>query len=91
MILCVGGAGISVCVMCHCVCVSCVTVCVGGLDEKVTETILWELFLQAGLVGMSLCARVCDVSLCVLEGWMRKSQRSYCGSCSCRWGGGGCC
>ena len=27
---------------------------VGGLDEKVTEAILWELFLQAGPVGMSL-------------------------------------
>lgn len=27
------------------------TVYVGGLDEKVTEAILWELFLQAGPVG----------------------------------------
>lgn len=23
----------------------------GGLDEKVSETLLWELFLQAGPVG----------------------------------------
>lgn len=30
------------------------TVYVGGLDEKVTESILWELFLQAGPVGMYL-------------------------------------
>lgn len=28
------------------------TVYVGGLDEKVSESILWELFLQAGPVGM---------------------------------------
>lgn len=27
------------------------TVYVGGLDEKVTEAILWELFLQGGPVG----------------------------------------
>ena len=26
------------------------TVYVGGLDEKVTEPLLWELFLQAGVV-----------------------------------------
>ena len=29
------------------------TIYVGGLDDKVTETILWELFLQAGPVGES--------------------------------------
>lgn len=29
------------------------TIYVGGLDDKVTETILWELFLQAGPVGKS--------------------------------------
>ena len=28
------------------------TIYVGGLDDKVTEGILWELFLQAGPVGM---------------------------------------
>ena len=28
------------------------TVYVGGLDEKVTESLLWELFLQAGPIGM---------------------------------------
>ena len=28
------------------------TVYVGGLDEKVSETVLWELFLQAGPVGI---------------------------------------
>ena len=27
------------------------TIYVGGLDEKITETLLWELFLQAGPVG----------------------------------------
>ncbi len=27
------------------------TVYVGGLDEKVSEALLWELFLQAGPVG----------------------------------------
>jgi len=27
------------------------TIYVGGLDEKVTEALLWELFLQAGPVG----------------------------------------
>ena len=27
------------------------TIYVGGLDEKVTETLLWELFLQGGPVG----------------------------------------
>ena len=27
------------------------TIYVGGLDEKVAETLLWELFLQAGPVG----------------------------------------
>ena len=42
------------------------TVYVGGLDEKVTEAILWELFLQAGPVGMSLC--VCVMCHCVCHG-----------------------
>ena len=27
------------------------TVYVGGLDEKVSEALIWELFLQAGPVG----------------------------------------
>ena len=27
------------------------TVYCGGLDEKVSEAVLWELFLQAGPVG----------------------------------------
>ena len=27
------------------------TIYVGGLDEKVCETLLWELFLEAGPVG----------------------------------------
>lgn len=31
------------------------TIYVGGLDEKVTETLLWELFLQAGPVGKQVC------------------------------------
>lgn len=32
------------------VCLSDATVYVGGLDEKVSEPLLWELFLQAGPV-----------------------------------------
>lgn len=28
------------------------TIYVGGLDERVNESILWELFVQAGPVGM---------------------------------------
>ena len=38
-------------------CISCgadATVYVGGLDEKVTESLLWELFLQAGPIGNEL-------------------------------------
>ena len=31
------------------------TIYVGGLDEKVSETLLWELFLQAGPVGKLKC------------------------------------
>lgn len=31
------------------------TIYVGGLDEKVAETLLWELFLQAGPVGKLTC------------------------------------
>ena len=31
------------------------TIYVGGLDEKVAETLLWELFLQAGPVGRLKC------------------------------------
>lgn len=27
------------------------TIYVGGLDEKMTEALMWELFLQAGPVG----------------------------------------
>ena len=34
------------------------TIYVGGLDEKVTDPILWELFLQAGPVG-ELCRCNC--------------------------------
>ena len=30
------------------------TVYVGGLDEKVSESLLWELFVQAGPVGMKI-------------------------------------
>lgn len=30
------------------------TVYVGGLDEKVSEALLWELFLQAGPIGTAL-------------------------------------
>ena len=34
------------------------TVYVGGLDEKVTEALIWELFLQSGPVGKSTHERV---------------------------------
>lgn len=34
------------------------TIYVGGLDEKVSETLLWELFLQAGPVGKLKCTGV---------------------------------
>lgn len=27
------------------------TIYVGGLDEKVSDTLMWELFVQAGPVG----------------------------------------
>lgn len=30
------------------------TIYVGGLDDKVTDTLLWELFVQAGSVGKYL-------------------------------------
>lgn len=30
------------------------TIYVGGLDDKVTETLMWELFVQAGPVGKCL-------------------------------------
>ena len=36
----------------YCLFLTDATVYVGGLDDKVTEAILWELFLQAGPVGM---------------------------------------
>ena len=37
--------------LCVCATVPDATVYVGGLDERVTEPLLWELFLQAGPVG----------------------------------------
>lgn len=33
------------------------TIYVGGLDDKVTESLLWELFVQAGPVGKSINTR----------------------------------
>lgn len=30
------------------------TIYVGGLDERVSETLLWELFVQAGPVGKKI-------------------------------------
>jgi RNA recognition motif-containing protein len=32
-------------------CISDATIYVGGLDEKVTEALMWELFVQSGPVG----------------------------------------
>ena len=37
------------------------TIYVGGLDERVNESILWELFVQAGPVGE--CCRMNSVEL----------------------------
>ena len=36
------------------------TIYVGGLDEKVTEALLWEFFLQAGPVGKLLNIKMKD-------------------------------
>ena len=44
--------------------VSDATIYVGGLDDKVGEAILWELFLQAGPVGKS---RHCIMELCSIQ------------------------
>ena len=45
------------------------TVYVGGLDDKVSEAILWELFLQAGPVG--------KVSLENIQFWCKAIDLSY--------------
>lgn len=37
------------------------TIYVGGLDDKVTDTLLWELFVQAGSVGNYLSLLFFDV------------------------------
>lgn len=42
------------------------TIYVGGLDDKVTETLLWELFVQAGPVGKLLLRTWYDILLLVL-------------------------
>jgi splicing factor 3B subunit 4 len=34
------------------------TIYVGGLDERVNESILWELFVQAGPVGKLIVSYV---------------------------------
>jgi len=34
------------------------TIYVGGLDDKVSETLLWELFLEAGPVGTWVVAQI---------------------------------
>ena len=43
------------------------TIYVGGLDEKVSETLLWELFLEAGPVGELMCIAL-DIYLLMLAG-----------------------
>jgi len=35
------------------------TIYVGGLDEKVSDTLMWELFVQAGPVGNSKQKLLC--------------------------------
>ena len=48
------------------------TIYVGGLDEKVTEALLWELFVQAGPIGdeapqclyMLTCYTYCSKCTC---------------------------
>ncbi len=37
------------------------TIYVGGLDEKVTDAVLWELFLQAGPVGKQAAAATAQI------------------------------
>ena len=45
---------------------------VGGLDEKVTEALLWELFVQAGPVGMfALDKFLCSVNFAVSKSSVR--------------------
>lgn len=39
------------------------TIYVGGLDEKVTDPTLWELFLQAGPVGKLFISTLIFVNL----------------------------
>ena len=38
------------------------TIYVGGLDERVNESILWELFVQAGPVGKLLTRTIDDIT-----------------------------
>ena len=38
------------------------TIYVGGLDERVNESILWELFVQAGPVGKRLTRTLVDLT-----------------------------
>jgi len=39
------------------------TIYVGGLDDKVTESLMWELFVQSGPVGkqhvLFICIHIC--------------------------------
>ena len=51
---------------------------VGGLDEKVTEAILWELFLQAGPVGMSLVSVWVCLRMSLVSVWVCMSLVSVC-------------
>lgn len=40
------------------------TIYVGGLDDKVSETLLWELFLQSGPVGECISTLYAGSCLC---------------------------
>lgn len=39
------------------------TIYVGGLDDKVSESLLWELFVQAGPLGRSCTALYFKISI----------------------------
>jgi len=40
------------------------TIYVGGLDDKVTESLMWELFVQSGPVGKQ---RVLFICICICK------------------------
>lgn len=49
------------------------TIYVGGLDEKVSESLLWELFVQAGPVGK---LKAYDCNNYIKNGFLERLDRS---------------